>query len=135
MKNLEIFIGNIFMPTIDANKHPKEQKERLYAYLTRHHKRECLSIYTNSIYVISALTVLQGYHIHNVKCEYFHLPFDWNVRFYEILEDCTRVEIETYKGMISDENMLNNAIGEANEEYDKILEKVQEMDYLKLNEK
>jgi hypothetical protein len=123
MKKLEIFIGDIFVHTVDANKTPNRQKEALYKYLTKHHEKERLHIYTNSIYVINALTVLQGYHINNVKCEYSPLPFDWNVRFYEILEDGTKVEIETYKGMISDENMLNNAIGEANEEYDKILEK------------
>lgn len=107
--------------TIDANLPPKKQYELLLNLLREKIiQNEDFIIHTNSLFIINKITVLQGYSKHNVKCDYFDLKMPEEIQFFE-MENNNLKKINDYKGLISDENMLNNAIGDLNNEYSKIL--------------
>ena len=107
--------------TIDANLSPKKQYELLLNLLrNKIIQDEDFTIHTNSLFVINKITVLQSYSKHNVNCGYFDLKIPEEIRFFE-MKDNQLFKISDYKGLISDDNMLNNAIGDSNEEYAEIL--------------
>lgn len=125
MKNLTIYIGEYDQTknTIDANLSPSRQCEKLYEYLNYHIENNLdIVIYTNSPYIINKLTNLQGYFTYNVKCEYFNHELSHEFNAFEVLNDGSMKTIEKYKEMISDENLLNDSLGDSNEEFGKILE-------------
>lgn len=132
MKNLLINIGYYQkeLNTIDANLHPDEQYVQLVSFLEdRIENGEDIVIYTNSPYIFDKLTILQGYNTHNVPCTYFKYVLDHNFMCLEFLIDGTTKIINKYKEMISDENLLNDRLGESNEEFSTILDAVQTREF------
>ena len=115
---LNVFIGNFeAKATIDVNSHPNIQIQNLLSFLKYNSdKNDYITIYTNSIYVLNKLTVLQLYYKYNVNCDYFkHRIIECKV--YEVGLDDSIKEVPNYKGTVSDDNLLNNFIENSNEEF------------------
>lgn len=121
---IKVYIGDYFHDnTINANIHPKRQIEGLLHYLDKEVKNnnQNIEIYTNSPYILNKLIVLSEYSYKKIKCNYF----DHNIiqcDAFEILENGEIKKVGKYKNLISDDNLLNNAIQESNDEFSDILE-------------
>lgn len=121
MKKITIFIGYFTQePTIDANTHPEIQEAELLKLISDTSNSE-LEIFTNSIYVINKLTVLQGYHRKGVTCPYFGGFLGFEIDVMEVTKSGEYIKVPKYKDMMSDDNLLNNWIDKSNQEYSEIL--------------
>lgn len=129
MKEIKLYYGYINKYTIDTNKHPDEQLEDFYNLL-RNSNEDTIIIYSNSPYIINEITIVNGYFYNNIPHPEGFLITN---KHFEILQDGTIKEGKYYKGMISDDNLLNNKLAEGNAKYDEILEKVQEREYNERN--
>ena len=120
---INIFIGNYeSRSTIDANIHPEIQINNLLAFLKhKSDSNDYITIYTNSIYILNKIMILQLYGKKNVECDYFKHKIT-ECAVYEVKLDNSISKVANYKGTISDDNLLNNMIGDSNEEVSKILE-------------
>lgn len=120
---INIFIGNYeSKSTIDANIHPEIQINNLLAFLKHNSDRnDYITIYTNSIYVLNKIMILQLYNKKNVDCDYFKHKIT-ECAVYEVKLDNSISQVADYKGTVSDDNLLNNMIESSNEEVAKILE-------------
>ena len=118
MKKIILYYGYITQFTIDANKHPDEQTKDLYD-LIKNSKEKSIIIYCNSPYIINEITVLEGYTHNNV-------PHPDNIKItnkhFEIMKDGSIVEGKYYESMISDENLLNDRLGESNDRFADMLD-------------
>lgn len=120
---INIFIGNYeSRSTIDANIHPEIQIDNLLAFLKRNSDRnDYITIYTNSIYVLNKIMILQLYSKKNIDCDYFKHKIT-ECAVYEVKVDNSISKVADYRGTVSDDNLLNNMIESSNEEVAKILE-------------
>ena len=125
MKRINLYYGWLdYTITIDANRHPDYQLNKLLELL-RTPDMEVFNIFSNSIYVINELTIIQGFEINGIPDDMRGIysgigPFE--IKHYEIGENGKAVEGEYYREMISDNNLLNNRIGEGNDRYSNILD-------------
>ncbi len=122
METISLYYGNIPKVTIDANMHPDKQINNLIQYLKFRRKNKDLSIYSNSIYVINFLTLLQGHAKHSIPHESGIDLTNIKVSHFEYIDKNNLIEGKYYEDMISDDNLLNNKIEDSNEAYSKMLE-------------
>lgn len=122
MQELRIYYGYIKTNTIDANLHPDLQIKALLEYI-RKSTDSVIEIYCNSPYVLFNITLIEAYCDKKIA-EKNNPYFDISVtnKHYEVLENGDIVEGKYYKNMISDENLLNDKLGEANDNFSKLLE-------------
>lgn len=117
-KKIHLNYGYIPHTTIDCNLHPERQIEELH-FLLESEDSDIIEIYCNSIYVMNEIILIEGYRHNNVphpkgfKITTKH--FEWS-----LIKD-EPIEGKYYQSMISDDNMLNNKIKEANERYSDML--------------
>lgn len=109
-------------PTIDANKHPDDQIEDLINLL-KSCGNDKIDIYCNSPYVMFRLTLLFGYSNKNIPINK-RLYGDITITnsHFEIDKNGTITEGKYYKGMMSDECLLNDRLGENNDLFSDLLE-------------
>lgn len=122
MKEIFLFYGYIDKSTIDANKHPSEQLSDLYEWIGT--GQEHYNIYCNSPYILNEITLIEGYTSNGID----HPLGKFSNKHFEVLEDGSIIEGKYYKSMISDDNLLNNKLGESNNRYSDLLDIVQERD-------
>ena len=122
---VNLYYGYIKENTIDANLHPQEQINALVKILTDASLNDntIVDIYCNSTYVINNMIVIQAYSMSNIpknkKLYQNILPFE--NKHFEIKENGKILEGQYYKGMISDENLLNDYIGKSNDDFSDFL--------------
>ena len=123
MTNIHLYSGYIPYSTLDANKHPDEQVADLIKLLEDSKEMPSIDIYSNSPYVMFRITLLFGYSNKNIPPDK-RLHGDINItnKHFEILKDGSIVEGKYYKGMISDDCMLNNKLDESNGLYADLLD-------------
>lgn len=123
MTNINLYYGYIPYSTLDANKHPDEQVADLIKLLEDSKELPSIDIYSNSPYIMFRITLLFGYSSKNIPVDK-RLHGDINItnRHFEILKDGTIVEGAYYKGMISDDCLLNNKLDESNGLYSDLLD-------------
>jgi len=131
-KNINLYYGYIKQYTIDANKHPDEQVEDLIN-LIRNSKEETINIYSNSPYVMFRVTVLLGYSNKNIPIEK-RLLGDITItnKHFEVLKDGSIIEGKYYKGVMSDDCLLNNKLAENNDLYADLLKLEDELKIKKI---
>lgn len=123
MTNINLYYGYIPHSTLDANKHPDEQVADLIKLLEDSKDLSSIDIYSNSPYIMFRITLLFGYSNKNIPVDKrLHGDISITNRHFEILKDGTIVEGDYYKGMISDDCLLNNRLAESNDLYSDLLE-------------
>jgi hypothetical protein len=140
MVNVKLYYGYITTSTIDANKHPNEQLTDLIKLIQETTNGE-LHIYCNSPYVLNMIRLIQAYTSKSIpfstdiKTTNQHFE-DYRVflgssagggikttnQHFEVLKNGDIVEGGYYKAMISDVNLLNDKLGESNDNFIKLLE-------------
>lgn len=121
---INVYIGFYFDDsTINANLEPHIQCQNLIDFLNDEvfdGKTE-IDIYTNSPYILNKLIILSEYNYTGVKCEYFdHKVIQCEA--FEVLKNGDIKKVGKYKHLISDDNLLNNALQESNDEFSVILD-------------
>lgn len=118
MVNVKLYYGYITTSTIDANKHPNEQLTDLIKLIQETNNGE-LHIYCNSPYVLNMIRLIQAYTSKSI-------PFSTDIKttnqHFEVLKNGDIVEGRYYKAMISDVNLLNDKLGESNDNFIKLLD-------------
>ena len=120
MKNINFYYGYIPRNTIDANLHPDKQIEVLHKLIEESTTDE-IEICCNSPYVLNEIMLIEGYTHNKVR---HPKGFEITARHFECLFDVldgSPIEGKYYKTMISDENLLNDRLGDANDKYDDLL--------------
>jgi len=117
MIHINLYYGYIPKVTIDANLHPDKQIEDLHKMIDE--TETSLEIYCNSPYVLNEIMLIEGYFHNNVP---HPKGFEIINKHFECLMDGNIVEGKYYKTMISDDNLLNNKLGESNDKYSDMLE-------------
>jgi hypothetical protein len=121
MIQLNLYYGYISENSIDANKHPDEQINELIT-LIKNCKENELNIYSNSPYVMFRITLLFGYSKKNIPVDKkLHGDITITNKHFEVLKDGSIIEGKYYKGMMSDECLLNDKLAESNELYSNLL--------------
>jgi len=118
MKNINVYYGYIPKITINANLHPDSQVEELHRLIIDS-KENNIDIYCNSPYILNEIMLLEGYVHNNVP---HPKGFEISNKHFEVLVNGNVVEGKYYKSMISDENLLNDKLGEANDRYSDLLD-------------
>lgn len=136
--NIKLYYGYIQQyvgqSTIDANKHPDEQVEDLVK-LIKECKEDTLDIYSNSPYVMFRITLLFGYSNKEIPVDKrLHGDIDITNQHFEILKDGSIVEGAYFKGMMSDECLLDNKLCESNDLYSDLLDLEMEIEREKKND-
>jgi len=120
MKEIFLYYGYIKEVTIDANKHPNDQITDLHKLLIENKKH--FDIYCNSPYVMSEITIIEGYRSYNIH----HYLGEFSNKHFEVMADGSFVEGKYYKSMMSDENLLNNKLADGNDRFSDLLDIVQQ---------
>lgn len=118
MKNINLYYGYIPQFSIDANLHPNRQIEELYKILLES-TTDTIDIYCNSPYVLNEITLIEAHSHKNIL---HSTGISISNRHFEYLIDGKIVEGKYYKSMISDENLLNDKLGEANDKFSDLLD-------------
>lgn len=123
MKEIKLYYGYINQSTIDANKHPDEQRKELLE-LIRNSQENVIEIYSNSPYVMFYITLIHGFSNKNIPEKYQREFKGIRItnKHFEVLKDGSVVEGEYYKGMMSDDCLLNNKLDETNEWFSDLLD-------------
>jgi hypothetical protein len=122
-KEIKIYYGYIETYTIDANKHPDQQRKDLIKLIKTSNDNPIV-IFCNSPYVLFYITLIEGYCHKNIPEEYKgeYKGIDITVKHFEIRKNGEIIEGKYYKSMISDENLLNDKLNEGNNLYAHLLE-------------
>lgn len=118
MKHINIYYGYIPVFTIDANSHPDKQIELLHEILSESNNN-IIDIYCNSPYILNEIMLIESYLSNNVP---HPKGFEITNKHFEYTSDGQIIEGKYYKTMISDENLLNDKLGESNEKYSDLLD-------------
>ena len=122
MIQINLYYGYVKENSIDANKHPDEQIEDLIT-LIKNCKEDELDIYSNSPYIMFRITLLFGYSEKNIPIDKrLHGNITITNKHFEVLKDGSIIEGKYYKGMMSDECLLNDKLGETNDLYSDLLD-------------
>ena len=124
MKNIKLYYGYINKFTIDVNLHPDQQIINLEKFIIESEDETVINIYSNSPYVLFHLTLLEGYKNYNI-------PHPTGImitnKHFEVKENGDVIEGKYYDTMISDDNLLNDKLGESNDKYVELLELVDKL--------
>ena len=119
---VKIYYGHISTSTIDANKHPELQIQDLISLLKN--STSDVEIFCNSPYVLFYLTLIHAWVNSPIPLDQSPYPdiAPFDNQHFEVKENGDAIEGSYYKGMISDENILNNIIMESNDKFSEFLD-------------
>lgn len=125
IREIKFYYGSLDECTFDEKLHPTIQKELLINFLLDDNKT---IIKSNSQYLLNLAILLHSYSYNEIPYHNIKIP-KFNLRHFEIAVDNSIIEGDYYKGIISDDNLLNTNVNKLNTEFGDLL------DLLEVNKK